>query len=112
MRKTIKIGSKSVDFEANASVILVYHQNFCSNYFTDVALALSCYSSDGTVNVRNLRTDLMAQIIYALAKCADRSLPACEEWLAGFELGEFNVNVIFSELLEIITQDAKSVKKN
>ena len=41
MRKTIKIGSKSVDFEANASVILVYHQSFCSDYFTDVALALS-----------------------------------------------------------------------
>ena len=112
MRKTIKIGSKSVDFEANASVILVYHQSFCSDYFTDVALALSCYNSDGTVNVRYLRTDLMAQIIYALAKCADKTLPPCEEWLAGFELGEFNVNVIFSELLEIITQDSKSVKKN
>lgn len=112
MRKVLKISDKDIAFEANASILLIYHQNFMSDYFTDVALALSCYNTDGTVNVRYLRTDLMAQIIYALAKCADKTLPLCEEWLATFELGEFNVNVIFSELLEIITQDSKSVKKN
>lgn len=112
MRKTLKIGSQDIDFEANASILLIYHRNFFSDYFTDVTLALSSYGDNGAINVRYLRTDLMAQIIYALAKCADKMLPSCEEWLASFELDDFDVNQIFSELLELICRDLKSVKKN
>lgn len=112
MRKTVKIGDQDIDFEANASVILVYHQNFGSDYFTDVTLAMSAFNENGTINIKHLRTDLMAQIIYTFAKVADNKLSDCEEWLGSFELGDFDVNKIFGELVEFIFKDLKSVKKN
>ena len=111
MRKTIQIGDKEVAFEANASIILTYHQLFFSDYFYDVANALSYITDDG-VDLRRFRSDIMTQIIYALAKCADDDIPAPGEWLSQFDLSEFRTDLIFTELLDLIVANNKTVKKN
>lgn len=111
MEKTVKIGDREILFAANASVILIYHQNFGTDYFRDIATIISGLNKPSIKPLEGLRTDLMCQVIWTFAKCANKNTPPIEKWLAGFELDDFDIQTVFNEMSPLILRNNETSKK-
>ena len=102
--KTLEINEKNIDFKITGLFPIYYHTLFGRDFLADFT-KLEKGASTGDYD-----TMVIYQIVYALAKYADKDLPSMEEWYESFEDG-FAIFEVLGELMELIQMNFVSQKK-
>lgn len=113
MEKTIEIDNKKVRFKSTAATPLRYKAQFGKDFFVDI---MKLSSLDGLNSkkidlkkIDKLDFDVFYNIIWVLAKTADKKIPDPITWLDGFE--EFPMFDIIPELQDLILSSMQTKKK-
>lgn len=113
MEKTIEIDNKKVRFKSTAATPLRYKAQFGKDFFVDI---MKLSSLDGLNSkkidlkkIDKLEFDVFYNIIWVLAKTADKKIPDPITWLDGFE--EFPMFDIIPELQDLILSSMQTKKK-
>lgn len=107
MEKTIKIGDKKVTLKATAGVIIRYKQQFGSDYAEDIAM-LKSLNSDDRENLIAMHVKIGYQLVWAMAKTADRSIPSPDVWIK--KLKNFDVDKVFSEATNLFLKSMEDAE--
>jgi hypothetical protein len=115
MEKTIEIDGRQIRFKSTAATPLRYKAQFGRDYFSE----LLKMNKLGKLNLEGeednyealeiLDFEVFYNIIWSLAKTADKSIPEPITWLDEFE--EFPIMEILPELQELITSSIQGKKK-
>lgn len=113
MEKTIVIDGKSVSFKSNAATPLRYKAQFRKDFFSEI-LKLSGleglnFEKIDIEKIDRLDFEVFYNIIWVLAKTADKTIPDPMSWLDGFE--EFPLLEIIPELQDLILSSIQTKKK-
>lgn len=118
MEKTLTIDGKQVRFKSTAATTYRYKTQFGRDFFADLLKMYPLMQlQDKGVDTDNLDYqtlqhidfEVLYNIVWVLAKTADKSIPEPEEWLDGFE--EFPIMDILPELQELIAKSMGTSKK-
>lgn len=117
MEKTLTIDGREVRFKSTAATALRYKAQFGRDLFADllkmskIADVLSNAESEemSYEELEKIDFELFYNIIWVLAKTADKSIPEPLEWLDTFS--EFPINDILPELQDLLTASFQG-KKN
>lgn len=113
MEKTIMIDGKNISFKSTAATPLRYKAQFRKDFFSDI-LKLSRleglnFEKIDTEKIEKLDFEVFYNIIWVLAKTADKSIPDPMSWLDGFD--EFPLLEIIPELQDLILSSIQTKKK-
>lgn len=113
MEKTIEIDGKKICFKATAATPLRYKSQFGKDFFVDI---MKLSSLDGLnskkINIEKIEKldfEVFYNIIWVLAKTADKKIPDPITWLDGFD--EFPLFEIIPELQDLILASIQTKKK-
>ncbi|QTD41536.1 hypothetical protein [Sporosarcina sp. Te-1] len=114
MEKTLWVDGKEVTFKSTAATPLRYKAQFGQDYFSAVLgmAALGNVKNASDVDYDALKQfdfDVFYNILWTLAKTADKSIPDPITWLDGFN--EFPLFDIIPEVQDLIMTSLKSSKK-
>lgn len=105
--KIIEIDGKQVKFKSTAATPLRYKKQFGKDYFTEILEILKIKDLTDLKNIENqsealakIDFEILYNIIWVLAKTADRNIPELLEWLDGFDI--FPIGDILPQLQDII----------
>lgn len=105
MIKNVEIGGKDVKLSCNAFMPILYKRQFGTDFFSDI-MRLSGAESD--LSFFNLET--IYQIIWCMARLADKATLDYDEWLMSFD--EFPIQEIAPIAMELLTITFKVSVKN
>lgn len=116
MEKTLTIDDRQVRFKSTAATPLRYKAQFGKDFFADLIKMYPIIKNEN-VNAEELDYETLRQIdfevfyniIWSLAKTADKSIPEPMEWLDGFD--EFPIMEMLPELQDLITSSFQTKKK-
>ena len=113
MEKTIIIDNKEINFKSTAATPLRFKAQFGKDYFAEIIKLnkLNEFKED-QLNyevLENADFEIFYNIIWVLAKTADRTIPDPLTWLDGFE--EFPLFEIIPQVQDLIAASIKSKKK-
>jgi hypothetical protein len=108
MEKTIEIDGKQVRFKSTAATPLRYKAQFGKDYFAEL-FKMNKLSGGDTEGAEYLDFEVFYNLIWALAKTADKSIPEPITWLDEFD--EFPLMEIIPDLQELITASIQGKKK-
>lgn len=103
MRKTLTIDGKKVNFAVNGFTPIEYSMEFGSDYFADLY----------EVEKGNVSSQSFYQIVYLMAKTADKNIPQMDEWYKSFD--SFPIFEVYEQLSPLILKNmrtSKPAKKN
>lgn len=113
MEKTIEIDNKEIRFKSTAATPLRYKAQFGKDFFSEI---LKLSSLDGLNSkkidlkkIDSLDFEIFYNIIWVLAKTADKTIPEPITWLDSFE--EFPLFEIIPELQDLILASMQTKKK-
>lgn len=119
MEKTIYIDEKPVRLKATAALSKRYKAQFGRDYFADLmklakvigtggkkSIALTSMSYD---DLGHFDMEVLYDIIWTMAKSADRTIPDPLEWLDGFET--FPLKEIMEDVKELLENSMPQSKK-
>lgn len=113
MEKTIVIDGKKVTFKSTAATPLRYKNQFGKDFFVDI---MKLSSLDGLNSkkidmkkIEKIDFEIFYNIIWVLAKTADKKIPDPITWLDKFD--EFPLFEIIPELQDLILASIKTKKK-
>lgn len=113
MEKTIVIDGKKVTFKSTAATPLRYKNQFGKDFFVDI---MKLSSLDGLNSkkidmkkIEKIDFEIFYNIIWVLAKTADKKIPDPITWLDKFD--EFPLLEILPELQDLILASIKTKKK-
>lgn len=113
MEKTIEIDGKKICFKSTAATPLRYKSQFGKDFFVDI---MKLSSLDGLnskkINIEKIEKvdfEVFYNIIWVLAKTADKKIPDPITWLDGFD--EFPLFEIIPELQDLILASIQTKKK-
>ena len=106
MEKTINIGGKNIKFKCTGGTMMRYRNQFNSEFLID----LEKLSKNTNDNIEKLSLQPIEQIIWALAKTADDTIPEPLIWLDSFE--SFPIVDIYKDLQDMIFNSLKISRKN
>lgn len=106
MIKTIEIGGKQVTFKTTGGTIMRYRNQFNSEFLADLILVQEAKNG----NMSGFSYKAIEQVIWALAKTADNTIPDPQAWYDSFE--EFPLFDVFAQLQDMITSSFKTLRKN
>lgn len=113
MEKTIVIDGKKVTFKSTAATPLRYKNQFGKDFFVDI---MKLSSLDGLKTkkidmkkIEKIDFEIFYNIIWVLAKTADKKIPDPITWLDKFD--EFPLLEILPELQDLILASIKTKKK-
>lgn len=112
MEKIIKIDGKDIKFKSTGAYLYKYKAQFGRDAIQDMFKVSEAFDPD-TKEVKEGKTmDLLVfyDMVWALAKAADPSIPPPEEWLDTFE--EFPLADHLGEWMEMIQSSFKSTVKS
>lgn len=113
MEKTIVIDDKEVKFRSTAATPLRFKAQFGRDYFAEIIKLnkLSDFKEEKSNYevLENADFEIFYNIIWVLAKTADKSIPDPLTWLDGFE--EFPLFEIIPEVQDLIAASIQSKKK-
>lgn len=102
--KVIEIDGKKVTFKSTAATPLRYKEKFGKDYFAEILkmekLAKLEESKDQVEILSKIDFDTLYNIIWVLAKTADKTIPDPLEWLDNFDV--FPIGEILPQLQELI----------
>ncbi|SEA49466.1 hypothetical protein SAMN04515656_1126 [Eubacterium aggregans] len=125
MQRVVEIDGKSVTLESNAATPLKYKKQFHKDYFAEMlklakAIGIKDIQEDeeGNIDLDKMPWDNLDyidfeptyNIVWALAKTADKNIPDPETWLEGFET--FPLMDVMGEASELIGHSIESKKKS
>lgn len=122
MEQTLTIDGKRVPFRKSGATMLAYKRQTGHEFFGDLSAFLGCIGRDKdgnvlmndgvpAVNMEKFDIEYMYQMLYVMAKAADRTIPSdLLDWLDGFE--EFDVIGIFCQLLPMLASEMAVDPKN
>lgn len=113
MEKTIIIDNREVRFKSTAATPLRYKSQFGKDYFAEIM------KMEGLTNIKkekikakdiqSIDFEVFYNIIWVLAKTADKNIQEPLEWLDGFD--EFPLMEIIPELQDLIISSIQTKKK-
>lgn len=122
MEKTIYIDDKPVRLRSTAALPKLYKAQFRRDYFADLlklAKATGSNSKGGTnklvlsqmsfENLDHFDMEMIYDIVWTMAKSADRSIPDPIEWLDSFET--FPIGEVMPEIQDMMTSSVSQSKK-
>ena len=113
MEKTIEIEGKEVRFKSTAATPLRYKSQFGKDYFSEImkleGLTKLKNSEDSAKALSQIDFDTFYNLIWVLAKTADKNIPEPMEWLDGFE--EFPLFDIIPQVQDMIIMSIQGKKK-
>ena len=113
MEKTIEIDNKQVRFKSTAAIPLRYKAQFGKDFFVDIMKLSSIEGLNAKKidikKIDKLDFEVFYNIIWVLAKTADKKIPEPITWLDGFD--EFPLFEIIPELNDLILGSMKTKKK-
>lgn len=113
MEKIIEIDGKQVRFKSTAATPLRYKAQFGKDYFSEIlkleGLTKLKNSKDNAKVLSQIDFDTFYNIVWILAKTADKDIPAPLEWLDGFE--EFPLFEIIPQVQDLIVMSIQGKKK-
>lgn len=113
METTIIIDNKEVRFKSTAATPLRFKAQFGKDYFAEIIKLnkLSKFKADGDNYevLENADFEIFYNIIWTLAKTADRNIPEPLTWLDGFD--EFPLFEIIPQVQDLIAASIQSKKK-
>ena len=113
MEKILTIDGKEVKFKSTAATPLRYKAQFGKDYFSEIMKMESLTNiKNGKIKAKDIQSidfDVFYNIIWVLAKTADKNIPSQIEWLDGFD--EFPLMEIIPELQDLIAASLQSKKK-
>ena len=122
MEQTLTIDGKKVTFRKSGATMLAYKRQTGREFFADLSAFLDIAKRDEAgkvimngdvpdVDMSKFDIEYMYQMLYVMAKAADRTIPAdLLDWLDGFE--DFNVIGIFVQLLPMLSAELAVDPKN
>ena len=122
MEQTLTIDNKRITFRKSGATMLAYKRQTGREFYSDLSAFLDCINKDEngeviikegvpSVEMEKFDIEYMYQILYVMAKAADRSIPSdILDWLDEFE--EFNVIGIFCQLLPMLSKEMAVDEKN
>ena len=113
MEKTIEIDGKQVTFKSTAATPLRYKAQFGKDFFAEI-MKLGSLSKLNKNKIdykifENTDFEVFYNIIWTLAKTADKTIPEPITWLDSFD--EFPLFEILPELQDLITASIQTKKK-
>lgn len=113
MEKTIEIDSKKIRFKSTAATPLRYKAQFGKDFFADI-MKLSALEGLNSKKIDLKKIDkldfeVFYNIIWVLAKTANKTIPEPITWLDEFE--EFPLFEIIPELEDMILASMQTKKK-
>lgn len=113
MEKTIEIDGKQVSFKSTAATPLRYKAQFGRDYFSEILKMEELKKIKKTKNqaetLAKIDFNTFYNIIWVLAKTADKKIPEPLEWLDTFE--EFPLFEIIPQIQDLIVASIKGKKK-
>ncbi|WP_337969740.1 hypothetical protein [Virgibacillus salexigens] len=119
MEKTVVIDGKQIRFKSTAATPLRYKAQFGTDFFSDMMkmypltkMDIENSMEDEEVLGKVFQTidfDMFYNILWSLAKTANKEIPEPMEWLDEFE--EFPLMDIFPEVQELLMKNLQSKKK-
>mgnify|MGYP001287860346 CR=1 FL=1 len=118
VEKTLTIDGKKVTFKSTAGTLRRYRNQFGRDFFADIVKMMplmQLYESGIDTNeldysiLKQLDFSVFENIMWALAKTADKSIPDPDEWFDSFD--EFPIMEILPEIQDLITSSIQTVKK-
>lgn len=101
MEKVINIDNKNIKFKSTAATPLRYKAQFGRDFFNDL-MKLEPENTE-------LDTEVIYNIIWVLAKTADKTIPPLIEWLDEFD--SIDLGEVITEVKDMILASIKSKKK-
>jgi hypothetical protein len=84
MEKVIPIDGKDIPFRSSAALPLRYKSQFNRDFFADL-MKLDKVIQGKSLDFDALDSDIIYNLVWVLAKTADKDIPAPVEWLDTFE---------------------------
>ena len=118
VEKTLTIDGKKVTFKSTAGTLRRYRNQFGRDFFADIVKMMplmQLYENGIDTNeldysiLKQLDFSVFENIMWALAKTADKSIPDPDEWFDSFD--EFPIMEILPEIQDLITSSIQTVKK-
>lgn len=113
MEKTIEIDGKQVRFKSTAATPLRYKAQFGKDYFSEImkleGLTKLGKAKNKAEALKEIDFDTFYNLVWILAKTADKSIPEPLEWLDGFE--EFPLFEIIPQVQDLILISIQGKKK-
>lgn len=119
LEKTIYIDNKAVKLKATAALPKRYKAQFGRDYFADLMKVAKVFGKGAERNLGiqdisfasldHMDMEVFYDIIWTMAKTADRTIPDPLEWLDGFEV--FPLNEIMGEVKDLLTDTMPTSKK-
>jgi len=113
LEKSIIIDNKEVNFKSTAATPLRFKAQFHKDYFAEIIklhkLNKFKDASDNYEMLENADFEIFYNIIWTLAKTANKNIPDPLTWLDGFE--EFPLFEIIPEIQDLIAASIKGKKK-
>ncbi|CAI3227025.1 MULTISPECIES: hypothetical protein [Clostridium] len=113
MEKTLTIDGKEVRFKSTAATPLRYKAQFNKDYFSEILKMESLANiKKGKIlakDIQKIDFEVFYNIIWVLAKTANKNIPEPLEWLDGFE--EFPLMEIIPKIQDLIISSIQTKKK-
>lgn len=119
MEKTIVIDNKQVRLKATAALPKRYKAQFGRDYFADLMKVAKVFGKGMKRNfgiqdisfasLDHMDMEVFYDIIWTMAKTADRTIPDPLEWLDGFDT--FPLKEIMEDVKELLTDTMPASKK-
>ena len=111
MEKTLTIDGKQVTFKSTGATPLRYKAQFGKDYFAEMLKLQSLQALQGgdIKAIESIDFDALYNMVWTLAKTADKTIPEPIEWLDGFD--EFPLFEILPELQDLMAKSLQSSKK-
>lgn len=104
MEKTIIIDGKEVALKVTAAMPIRYKKAFGTEYLADVDKL-----AKGS-NLNDIDISIYYNLIWVMAKTADKTIPDLEAWLDSFD--SFPLNKVLPEVTELLQNNNKTSSKN
>lgn len=111
MEKTLTIDGKEVRFRSTGATPLRFKAQFGKDYFVELMKlqSLQALKNGDVAGIESIEFDGLYNIVWTLAKTADKTILEPIEWLDGFD--EFPLFDILPELQDLIMKSLQTSKK-
>ena len=110
MEKVIKIDGKEIKFKATGATPIRYRMEFGRDYFSDIINITNAMKDLSEGKVESADLSLFTDIIYILAKGADKDIDSILDWYDEFD--SFPVFEIFADLQELLISNMQTTVGN
>lgn len=108
----VKIDDKKVKFASSGSTPIRYKAQFQRDFFKDIFELGKLEGIEANATMKQLQKinfDTLYNLVWVLAKNADKDIPEPEEWLLSFD--EFDLFKILPQVQDLLSDSLQTTKK-